>query len=294
MSLLRTLILVTALSATTALAMLPSEMRQTSVVEPAVARAHTADEIKRLPGGGEIHLLGIFFAQTNAWNMEGAPAKPLGFSYGGPGLSWQENKQMQRRFALRPVHLNRDDRFTVDFSNDVRNDCLTDTGPDQQINVSAIFPKDLRTTTLRVGVARGHWKTIASEPISSHLIAHWDGEYVRCKLWSSFHTLADGNEQASWTFVNGSNKAQLSARFNMINNDYRIVAIDSHGKTMEGLIDRMPPYSYPFQDWMAFETPKAKFRKVCIQTRPYEWVEFRDVPLYPASHPQAKPGSTPQ
>jgi len=293
MSLLRTIMLVTALSATTVLAMLPSGMRQTRAVEPPAAPAHAVDEIQRLPGGGEVRLMGLFGdAQEGIWNIVGAPVRePLNYTVSGPGLSWQENKQMQRRFVLRPVHLNPDDRFTVDFSNDVRNDCLTNT---DRIDVSAIFPKALRTTTLRVGIARGHWETIASEPISSHLIAHWRGEYVRCKLWSSFHTLADGNEQASWTFVNGINKTQLSAKFNMVNNDYRIVAIDNHGKTIEGLIYRMPPYSYPFQDWMAFETPKAKFRKVCIQTRPYEWVEFRNVPLYPASHPQANSGSTPQ
>jgi len=300
MSLLRAPILITALFAISVFSIPKATLPQTGVVVASTVPPNTLVGIQRLPGGGEIHLKGIFKGifgadQTGTWDIVGAPVRDtLSFVVSDPGLSWEPSRHIQRTFVLIPNNVPPDYGFTVNFSNDVRKAGLA---ADHQISMSAIFPKDLRTTTVSVGIAQAPWKTIKSISIRPGLLMNKNLVY-ECKLSSAFHQTADGSTMTSWIFGQGAHKSRMSAQFNMTTSDYRIAAMDIHGKTIGGLIYRRPPYSSQFQEWMVFETPfetsRLKFRKICIQTRPYEWVEFRNVPLYPASESQAASGSAPQ
>lgn len=131
---------------------------------------------------------------------------------------------------------------------------------------TASLPRGAPMCTVRVGVAGDEWQTEATS--------------------TGRGTQATGTSQGGIVFA----KARAIARgtavvvaHSLSGVDIRIVAVDGDGKE-HGPASASAASSGGTQlHDLEFSLPPDGIREIRLQTRPYQWVEFRDVPLDPSA-----------
>jgi len=131
-------------------------------------------------------------------------------------------------------------------------------------SISATLPADRATCTVRFGVASGPWKTE---------IAHDDRHSSGTKLRDGQISFGKARE------VGG--KATLCFAEDFHGTDVRVVAIDRAGKAHGAAFASMIHGPFRFHE-VEFKLAAGEIKEYHFQTRPYQWAEFRDVPLRPA------------
>ena len=140
--------------------------------------------------------------------------------------------------------------------------------------VTATFPASVSKTNIRVGLASGPWKVVASTghsasgPIAGLGIQRGDTGYI-------FSPLAKTKEGAVLT-VSVNTVPHTSA------DDFRVIAVDGQGRKVlpadigdrsVGALDQITA---------RFALPLAQIVAIRLESRPFHYVEFRDVALRPA------------
>ncbi|MHC4693518.1 MAG: right-handed parallel beta-helix repeat-containing protein [Planctomycetota bacterium] len=134
------------------------------------------------------------------------------------------------------------------------------------------FPKDVVTTTLRLGLAAGDWQTLVK---GSHYGVYREGE-------DSIIVRTPERAGGPLGVRPGEKGLNIGVTYNVTDRDFRVVAVDKDGKVhvsarsgssgTENL--RRTTASFP-------DLTRDKLREFRFQTRPYEWIEFRDISLRP-------------
>jgi hypothetical protein len=140
--------------------------------------------------------------------------------------------------------------------------------------VSAVLPKTLTRATVRVGVAAGPWREAAScgvEGNGSIGIANGDGSMDQVQFGKVFDS---------------AGKHLLVVTDTYVKLDHRVIAVGTDGHVYD-LHDRDIHNGQKFcVTTVKFDIPLNQIKEFRLQTRPYQWVEFKNVPLQPqASSP---------
>lgn len=138
-------------------------------------------------------------------------------------------------------------------------------------NIAASYPTATKKSSIRIGVATGTWKVLYKVPKSG-----WTGR------GDAHYSLIVSQVQAE------AGRLNMVVSHDIEDQDYRLIAIDlqdtehppSLAFTRSIQIGRINQITYSFEN-MAEENIK----EFHFQTRPYEWVEFKDVALEPNEHP---------
>ena len=135
--------------------------------------------------------------------------------------------------------------------------------------LTAAFPNTLSHTTFRVGVASGPWKTLATDTLSGP-----DG-YGSTDIKEGNSKLLFGPALETKTDVVLTISTDTT-------DDLRVVAVDAQGR--ESLPTQIGDTGYSTLDQITahFAQPLAKIKEIRVQTRPFRWVEFKNVALQPS------------
>ncbi len=129
---------------------------------------------------------------------------------------------------------------------------------------AASLPRDVPTCTVRVGVAGGEWQT---EATSNGQGIQGNGTSKGGILFAKARAVAGGTA--------------MVVAHNLSGVDLRIVAVDSDGNeqgpSSAGAVGSGGTQLHDLE----FKLPPDQLREFRLQTRPYHWAEFRDVPLDP-------------
>ncbi|MDQ2688629.1 MAG: hypothetical protein M3Y28_12260 [Armatimonadota bacterium] len=135
--------------------------------------------------------------------------------------------------------------------------------------ISAVFPKTLTQATVRVGLAGGPWRTDASgrtDGPSGYHITNRDGSLDEILFGKPFPS---------------GGRYVLTVSDTYVKQDYRIVAVGVNGHVTD-LHDRQEQNGQKFRvTTVTFDLPLNQIKEFRFQTRPYQWVEFRNIPLQP-------------
>jgi hypothetical protein len=136
---------------------------------------------------------------------------------------------------------------------------------------AATLPGDAPTCTIRVGVVGGEWQT---EATSSGQGIQGGGSSRGGILFAKARAVAGGTA--------------MVVAHNLSGVDIRIVAVDNDGNEQgPSPASAVGSGGIQLHD-MEFKLPPGRIREFRLQTRPYHWAEFRDVPLDPRPS-RAKP-----
>lgn len=133
---------------------------------------------------------------------------------------------------------------------------------DHFLTSSAVFPKDIQSTCVRVAIAAGPWETINT---GTGLGTYETDDSV----------VIIGPPNPPFDGPQSSDELQLGVSYEVGEKDFRVVAIDKDGKEHVAIKRRQKLYF----EGLDYQNIK-EFR---FQVRPYLWVEFRDVALVPLS-----------
>jgi beta-lactamase regulating signal transducer with metallopeptidase domain/tetratricopeptide (TPR) repeat protein len=143
---------------------------------------------------------------------------------------------------------------------------------------SVVFsnPKGDKKTNIRLGIATGKWETLISQK------ADFSGVYSNKDI--TWHGPIDNN---------GKTVLHVAHKFEELN--VRIVAVDKNGKEFIGGGGSASKDGIESMQ-ITFDVPVSDIKEFQFQTRPYEWVEFKDVYLKPNTktdtNAEIKPNST--
>lgn len=137
---------------------------------------------------------------------------------------------------------------------------------------AAKFPKDIETTTLRLGIASGDWQTLVAGRHYGFYRKGEDSIVVRTP------------ERVGGPFgVRPEEKGlHISVTYNITDRDFRVVAVDKKGKVHfssrggSSGTDNLRRTTASFPD-----LTRDKLQEYRFQVRPHEWVEFKDISLRP-------------
>jgi beta-lactamase regulating signal transducer with metallopeptidase domain len=137
--------------------------------------------------------------------------------------------------------------------------------------VSALYPLSALKGSIRVGIASGPWTTAATQDVTND----WFG---------TTKTSATGTFIFSRiTEVDGGRPA-VTITTDQLKQDIRIVAVDAQGH--DTLPSGVGGQSTTKLDQITAEfsltTATNKIKQIRVETRPFRWVEFKDIALQPA------------
>ncbi len=134
------------------------------------------------------------------------------------------------------------------------------------------FPKDVDTTTLRLGLAAGDWQTLVK---GSHYGVYREGE-------DSIIVRTPERAGGPLGVGPGEKGLHIGVTYNVTDRDFRVVAVDKDGKVHvsarsgSGGTQNLRRTTASFPD-----LTRDKLGEFRFQTRPYECIEFRDISLRP-------------
>ena len=130
--------------------------------------------------------------------------------------------------------------------------------------IAVSFPVGLTKTTLRVGVAFGPW-TVAETGQGGFSSTSGSGRTV---IFSPVAETAQG--------------LVMTVTTEGIKGDLRIVAIDKAGHTiLPGSVGGSGSGGSVTQLTRSFALPRKQLKEFRVETRPFQWIEFKDVALKP-------------
>ncbi len=134
------------------------------------------------------------------------------------------------------------------------------------------FPKDVETTTLRLGLAAGDWQTLVK---GSHYGVYREGE-------DSIIVRTPERAGGPLGVRPGEKGLHIGVTYNVTDRDFRVVAVDKDGKVHVSARSGSSGTDNLRQTTASFpDLTHEKLREFQFQTRPYEWIEFRDISLRP-------------
>ena len=146
--------------------------------------------------------------------------------------------------------------------------------------VAASWPAETKTVVVRVGVAGSPWQTVYESPVPLRkLMGRPDSEALTV-TWRA----EDRDEN-----IPGTEHIVISVAHNIKVSEVRVIAVGNDG--VEHLATSLQPIvSRPLHQFTAtFSKLRLKDVKTfLLQSRPYEWVEFRNVSLQPGIRPTCK------
>jgi len=139
---------------------------------------------------------------------------------------------------------------------------------------AARFSKDLETTTLRIGIVSGEWQTLFAGSHYGIYEKGGDSVYVSTPEIGGGPGLVGPSEEG----------IHIGVTYNITDRDFRVVAVDKEGKVYVssrsgsggGKNLRRTTASFP-------DLTREQLQEYRFQVRPYEWMEFKDIPLRPGS-----------
>jgi beta-lactamase regulating signal transducer with metallopeptidase domain len=235
------------------------------------ADSDTAPTSEVVYTGGRVELLGIteYPAPGKTWWNAGGKrlsAPPIDTNpHGSLGFT---GKYTAREFAFRVIGAPIDAGIATDVPGETSGGMWTNASKDvTTVAVNALLPSDTRTTSVRVGLAAGPW-----EPLNE--FDPW-GLSMGSLSWRG-HNVTIGVSDLS--LFSGS--AGLTVTNTVVDGATRVVAIDQHnivhvGKgTSSGVSGTTQMQSVHFEGMKISDV-----KKIVFQARPYEWREFKNLPL---------------
>ncbi len=139
--------------------------------------------------------------------------------------------------------------------------------------VTASFPPSLTKTSLRVGIASGAWKTAAEDSIGPNPsgVAGLTGSMG----------IENGGARFLFSPIAETQDGLVFSLSTDATSDLRVIAITTEGQIV--LPDQIGGNSIGTLDQVTarFALPQSKIKAFRVQTRPFQWIEFKDVALKP-------------
>ena len=135
------------------------------------------------------------------------------------------------------------------------------------------FPQPAKTATIRVGVASGSWATAASNFAAAQSYGRGQGHDEVSFLFSAGVPNLDGGCTVTVTMSN-------------MKENFRFLAVDTQGQQhiISGSTIGVGPMK---QITLRCSLPLSQIKEVRAETRPYHWIEFKNVALQPAQTARA-------
>jgi|GEM_PF-1594326 len=134
--------------------------------------------------------------------------------------------------------------------------------------VTAEFPSSLSKTSIRVGLASGPWKLAASYAPTTTGFGNID--------------ILQGNNRFLFSPVSETKGGTIQSIATDATDDLRVVVIDAQGKESLPLLVGDTSAGALDQITARFALPLAQIKEIRVETRPFRWVEFKDIALQPA------------
>jgi len=233
--------------------------------------------VKKLPSGAVVELVGISnqpSGPTKWWTPGGKPLSVAPYASGGASTNARTNEQA-REFAVRLKEIPNQPmdvkwKFSPSGSFSVGNpvDQAGRIIPGMKM-IAMTLPGNLAECVIEFGVAAGPWKVEAS--------CGPGGE------------AAMGFEKIGIIFGRSyeiGGHSVIAVSHNTLNEAVRVVAIDVEGKEhTPGSTSYLSTRDIA-QQTLEFPLALKSIKEFQFQTRPYEWAEFKDVPLQPPAAPK--------
>ena len=147
--------------------------------------------------------------------------------------------------------------------------------------VTAAFPPSLAKTTVQIGIASGPWKTAAQETFTHSLASPSGGTDGDAADTGSSQTTPEGTFIFSAIRPEGANASGLTVMTTEPKQDLRIIASDAQGHLL--LPSSIGGNSAAELDQITihFAQPTSQIKEIRVETRPFQWIEFKDVALQP-------------
>jgi hypothetical protein len=241
----------------------PSPVATRSSTEPAESQWR-----QTLPGGATIELVGVSENPSDHrpwWRPDGSPLVTRPYEHAGSSVAPQKN-DVRREIAIHvdspgePVSFKWD--LKADFSSSTVNMDHTGNG----FEVAAVrFPAFQKKMTIRVGVADQPWKII-TEARGPRTLAVASMKDVNV-IFSGAYEEKDG--------------VTIVAAHNQIDQATRVAAIDLDGRTHIGATSYGSAGNLGQITTTFHQLTLKQIRAFQFQMRPYHWVEFKNVAVYP-------------
>ena len=136
--------------------------------------------------------------------------------------------------------------------------------------VTVGYPPELKTATIQVGMAAGAWTTAVDRVLNSSGVA---GANTTTNFSGQAFLVGDAAQTTKGTALTVSTNSQ---------DDTRIIALDGHGKTLFPADIGDESTDSLKQITAHFSQPLSQIKEFRVETRPFQWIEFKDVALQPA------------
>lgn len=227
----------------------------------------------KLRNGIEVELLGISSHPSTPdswWRPDGSPLSTAPYTDDSSHLSLQENERAYE-FAVQlrnlPVEYVSTRMETIPNGSSAGgcNDADQPVLPHTR-DFIAWVPKNVRDCILRVGVAGDKWQTAF--------------DYTRNgKLWPSSSHNTEKFQFAFAPPLESQNRTVFTLTHSLTSVDQRVVAIDKEGKLHQSIRSDNQSVGPLVQTTATFEMRLDDIDHFEIQERPFEWVEFKSIPL---------------
>ncbi len=205
------------------------------------------------------------------WRPDGTPSMEGPFE--NPGRSVQSQADERAVELVFRTHGLGSDASSPDFVFEGHSVAGGGTGPAVNgqpfpggFHYAVSFPRSLKKTMIRAGVAIDPWQTLAHTGNSG----------------SADISLARGGQSVKVTFLGAiedkKGNTVLNVTHNIENHDLRAVAVDAGGKEHPSLLSNKTRESLSAT---FVNVPLDRIREFRFQVRPYRWTEFKNVPLEP-------------
>lgn len=238
--------------------------------------------------GVKVELLGLFDAWDQAaasWTPDGAPtATRPATPEGGRVRTYPQNGELSAMLSLRTTFPEKSALTTAVSLEGARSggtSSSTDHGVRMEV-IAASFPKTLKSTTVRINVAAGPWKTLAAGDAKTAAVAGG--------VTAGAASVNDGSVAVTFTFQEPPDAAAKV--------DRRYVLTDVAGK--EHPSNRVAGTSDENVQTRTVSFAQVRLQdvaKVRVDERPYDqWIEFRNISLLPgiATKPEVTTSDAPQ
>ncbi len=224
---------------------------------------------KTLPGGTTVELIGISTNPSGPktwWAPNGSPLGKAPLDQANRPFERPADRKM-RGFAVRVTVPKGIEGFATEWSIAQSSGYGADSSGTAALGVVgawADLPSDAGTTTVRLGTAIGAWKT--------ELTAMGGG------------TTAIVPDQGSIGVTRARaipKGCAIVAADSLRGPNVRIVAVDLDGKEHTQSAGSVSSSGNLRMSDLEFDLPLDRVKEIRFQTRPFEWVEFKDVPLEP-------------
>jgi len=140
--------------------------------------------------------------------------------------------------------------------------------------LTAAFPVSLKKASLRVGIASGPWKTVATD--THDTLSEPAGYMSASPHGGSRFIFSPVSVPLSLT-----NSVVLSVSTDATD-DLRVIAVDAQGKEVLPVLIGGNSIGALDQITARFSLPFAQIKEIRVETRPFQWVEIKDIALQPA------------